>query len=170
LKQFYRSEKIMRKYIFYGLTLSIAWIFVTGSPTLATFIQGILFSIPITYVFRRFYPGNLKLIKLEKLPYLVEYLAFFLEALVASNLEVAQRLLRPSKEIQPEIIEYESTLENPTALAVLADSITLTPGTLTVDHEEETNTLLIHCLNGKCTDQTKKDIRKWENLLMKTFG
>lgn len=160
----------MRKYIVYGLTLSVAWIFITGSPTLATFTQGILFSIPITFAFRRFYPGGMKLVKLEKLPYLVEYVAMFIEALVISNLEVAQRLLRPSKKIQPDIIEYESVLESPTALAILADSITLTPGTLTVDHDEESNTLVIHCLDGKCTEQTRKDIKKWEKLLIKTFG
>ena len=159
----------MRKYIIYGFTLSIAWIFITGSPTLATFMQGVMFSIPITFAFRRFYPGGMKLAKLEKLPYLVEYFAIFLEALLISNLEVAHRLLRPSKEVQPDIIQYRSSLESPTALAILADSITLTPGTLTVDHDEKPNTLVIHCLNGKCTEQTRKDIKKWEKLLKKTF-
>lgn len=160
----------MRKYIIYGFTLSIAWIFITGSPTLATFMQGVMFSIPITFIFRRFYPGGMNLAKLEKLPYLVEYFAIFLEALLISNLEVANRLLRPSKEIKPDIIEYKSKLQSPTALAILADSITLTPGTLTVDCDDKTNKLVIHCLDGKCTDQTRKDIQNWENLLMKTFG
>ena len=160
----------MRKYIIYGLTLSIAWIFITGSPTLATFMQGVMFSIPITFAFRRFYPGGMKLAKLEKLPYLIEYFAIFLKALLISNLEVAHRLLRPSKEIKPDIMEYKSKLQSSTALAILADSITLTPGTLTVDCDDNTNTLVIHCLDGKCTDQTRKDIQKWENLLIKTFG
>ena len=66
-------------------------------------------------------------------------------------------------------MQYKSELESPTALAILADSITLTPGTLVVDHSEEDNNLLIHCLNGRCMDQTREDIRKWEKLLKKTF-
>lgn len=160
----------MRKYIIYGFTMAFAWIFIRGTPTLAAFMQGAMISLPISFAFRRFYPGNMKLAKLEKIPYLVEFFAIFLEALLISNLEVANRLLRPSKDVQPEIIEYKSQLDNPTALAILADSITLTPGTLTVDHKEESNKLLIHCLNGKCTDQTRKDIKKWEELLMKAFG
>lgn len=160
----------MRKYIIYGLTLAVAWIFITGSPTLPTFVQGLFFGMPVSFAFRRFYPGGISLARLEKTPYLMEYIAIFLEALIVSNLEVAHRLLRPSKTVEPEMIEYRSELESPTAVAVLADSITLTPGTLVVDHFEEDNKLVIHCLNGRCTDQTRQDIRKWEKLLKKSLG
>ncbi|WP_414837934.1 Na+/H+ antiporter subunit E [Candidatus Nanosalina sp. VS9-1] len=160
----------MRKYLIYGTTLAFTWIFVTGSPDLPTFVQGLFFGLPVSFAFRRFYPGDMSMHRLEKLPYLIEYCGIFVESLIISNIDVAQRLLRPSKSVNPEIIEYSTGLEHPTAVAMLADSITLTPGTLVVDHIEEENKLVIHCLNGNCTEQTKKDIRGLENLLKRIFG
>lgn len=160
----------MRKYIFYGFTLAITWMFVTGSANLPTFVQGLFFGMPLSFAFRRFYPGELNTSKLERTPFLVEYVVIFIEALVVSNLEVAYRILNPSKSVEPEVIEYSSSLDHPTALAILADSITLTPGTLVLDHSEEENKMLIHCLNGGCEEETKKDIRKWEKILEKVYG
>ena len=160
----------MKKYLLYGTTLAVTWIFVTGSPTLPTFVQGLFFGIPVSFAFRRFYPGDMSLYRLEKIPYLIEYCGIFLESLLVANIEVAHRLLRPSKSVNPEIIEYSSNLDHPTAVAMLADSITLTPGTLVVDHVEERNKLVIHCLNSDCIDQTRKDIQGLENLLQRIFG
>lgn len=154
----------------YGTMLAVAWIFVTGSPDLSTFVQGLFFGLPLSFAFRRFYPGDMNIHRLERLPYLIEYCVIFLESLIASNMDVAQRLLRPSKSVNPKIIEYTTGLEHPTAVAMLADSITLTPGTLVLDHVEKENKLIIHCLNGDCTKQTKKDIRGMENLLERIFG
>ena len=160
----------MRKYVFYGVTLAFTWMFVTGSANIPTFIQGLFFGLPVSFAFRRFYPGDMKISRLEKTPLLIEYCTIFLEALVVSNLKVAYRVLSPSKSVEPEIIEYDSKLEHPTGLAVLADSITLTPGTLVLDHVEEGNKLFIHCLNNNSVDETRQDIRKWEKLLKKIFG
>lgn len=159
----------MKKYLLYGTVLAVTWIFVTGSPTLPTFVQGLFFGIPVSFAFRRFYPGGMSLYRLEKIPFLLEYCGIFLESLIIANIEVAHRLLRPSKSVNPEIIEYRTALEHPTAVAVLADSITLTPGTLVVDHDEDENKLLIHCLNGNCTDEARKDIQGLENLLERIF-
>ena len=150
--------------------LAFTWIFVTGSPDLPTFVQGLFFGIPVSFAFRRFYPGDMSMHRLEKIPYLIEYVGIFVESLLISNIDVAQRLLRPSKSVNPEIIDYRTDLEHPTAVAMLADSITLTPGTLVLDHIEKEDKLVIHCLNSNCTEQTKKDIRGLENLLKRIFG
>lgn len=160
----------MKKYLLYGTALAVTWIFVTGSPTLPTFVQGLFFGIPVSFAFRRFYPGEMSLYRLEKIPYLIEYCGIFIESLIISNIDVAQRLLRPSKTVNPEIIEYRTDLEHPTAVAMLGDSITLTPGTLVVDHIEKDNRLKVHCLNGNCTKETRNDIKDLENLLKRIFG
>lgn len=154
----------------YGSTLAVTWIFVTGSPTLPTLLQGLFLGLPVSFIFRRFYPGQVRLARLEKTPYLLEYTGIFLEALVLSNIEVARSLLTPGKSVEPNIITYQSGLDSSAALTVLADSITLTPGTLVVDHKEESNELLIHCLNGGDEDEIRQEIRKWERLLAKIFG
>lgn len=159
----------MKKYVFYGVALAFTWMFVTGSANLPTLVQGLFFGMPLSFAFRRFYPGEMKLSRLEKTPYLVEYIFMFLEALVTSNIQVAHRILNPSKQIEPEIIEYSTRLSHPTAIAVLADSITLTPGTLVLDHDEKQNKLVIHCLNCGSTEENREGIRKWEKILQKVF-
>jgi len=160
----------MRKYMLYGSTLAVTWIFVTGSPTLPTLMQGLILGLPVSFLFRRFYPGQVRLARLEKTPYLLEYIGIFLEALVLANFEVAKQLLKPGRSVDPNIISYSSRLESSAALTVLAESITLTPGTLVVDHNEDSNELLIHCLNGGDEGETRQEIRKWERLLAKIFG
>jgi multicomponent Na+:H+ antiporter subunit E len=65
-------------------------------------------------------------------------------ALVKANLDVAGRVI--SGRIRRGIVKVPTDLQGDVALTLLANSITLTPGTLTVDVEEETRSLYVHCL------------------------
>lgn len=64
---------------------------------------------------------------------LVRYFASFLVALVRANLDVARRVLSPRLPLHPEVVEVETDLRSELGRLWLANSITLTPGTLTVD-------------------------------------
>ena len=61
------------------------------------------------------------------------YLVVFGYYVVKANLDVAYRVLHPSMPIRPGIVEVRSKLRSDSARTALANSITLTPGTLTVD-------------------------------------
>lgn len=63
----------------------------------------------------------------------VTYLFVFLGALIRANLDVAFRVLKPSLPISPGIVQIRTSLKTPLARTLLANSITLTPGTITVD-------------------------------------
>lgn len=65
--------------------------------------------------------------------YLIKYLGNFLVALIASNLDMARRVLSPSLPIRPGVVEVRTALRSPLGKLLLANSITLTPGTLSVD-------------------------------------
>jgi multicomponent Na+:H+ antiporter subunit E len=69
---------------------------------------------------------------------------FFVE-LTKANLDVAYRVI--TGRIRPGIIRLKSGMKTDFALLMLANSITLTPGTLTVDVDEKTNDLFIHVIN-----------------------
>jgi multicomponent Na+:H+ antiporter subunit E len=69
---------------------------------------------------------------------------FFLEVIKA-NLDVAYRVL--TMNIRPGIIRISSGLKSDLGIFMLANSITLTPGTITVDIDEETHDLYIHNIN-----------------------
>lgn len=63
----------------------------------------------------------------------IAYVFVFLGALIRANLDVAFRVLKPSLPISPGIVQIRTSLKTPLARTLLANSITLTPGTITVD-------------------------------------
>jgi multicomponent Na+:H+ antiporter subunit E len=62
-----------------------------------------------------------------------------------ANIDVAYRVL--TGRINPAIVKISPRLKTDMSLTILANSITLTPGTLSVDVDEETNDLYVHWIN-----------------------
>src|SRR6056297_573896 len=99
------------------------------------------------------------------------YLFVFLFELIKSNLDVARRVITPSLPINPGIIEVKTRLRSKMGRMILANSITLTPGTLTIDILEDT--LYIHWIDVKTEDTiqaTEQIVRKFEKYLEKIYG
>jgi multicomponent Na+:H+ antiporter subunit E len=91
---------------------------------------------------------------------------------VRANVDVAYRLLHPAMPIKPGIVRIRSSLTNPAALTALANSITLTPGTLTVSAAED-GVLYVHCINLETTDEETLSQRiagRFEWFLKRIFG
>jgi len=82
--------------------------------------------------------------------YLIIYISIFLWTLVRANIDVARRVLSPSLPIDPGIVEVETHLQSDLGKLLLANSITLTPGTLTVDIID--NRLQVHWIDS-CSGQ-----------------
>ncbi len=76
----------------------------------------------------------------------VVYLFVFAYYVVKANLDVAYRVLHPAMPIRPGIVRATSKLRSASARTALANSITLTPGTLTVDMTED-GTFYVHWIN-----------------------
>jgi len=75
----------------------------------------------------------------------VPYSFWLLAQIIKANVDVVMIILNPRLPISPEIVKFDSKLPNDVALATLANSITLTPGTLTLDIDEK-KTYYVHCL------------------------
>jgi multicomponent Na+:H+ antiporter subunit E len=69
----------------------------------------------------------------------------FFISLTKANLDVAYRVI--TGKIRPGIVRIKPNLKTDLSITMLANSITLTPGTLSVDIDEETNDLFIHWIN-----------------------
>ncbi|MFO8235605.1 MAG: Na+/H+ antiporter subunit E [Bacteroidales bacterium] len=103
--------------------------------------------------------------------YSLIYIAVFLYELIKSNLDVARRILTPTLPINPGIVEVKTKLKSKMGKMILANSITLTPGTLTIDIQDDT--LYIHWIDVKSDDineATKQIVRKFEKYLEKIYG
>jgi len=97
---------------------------------------------------------------------LILYLFYFLGALIKSNLDVAFRVLHPRLPIRPGIVKVKTRLKTPLGRLMLANSITLTPGTITVDTDGED--FYIHWIaveEGDREEQTRKIVSGFEKYL-----
>lgn len=65
--------------------------------------------------------------------YVISYLAIFLLTLIRANLDMARRVISPQIPLNPQVIRVSTSLNSDLGKLVLANSITLTPGTLSVD-------------------------------------
>ncbi len=92
------------------------------------------------------------------------YLPFFIWECFKANIDVAYRVIHPNRPINPGIVKVKTSLKSDAALTFLANSITLTPGTLSVDIDEEAGFLYIHWINVE-----DKDIDKASKLIVQRF-
>lgn len=82
------------------------------------------------------------------------FLFVFTYYVVIANLDVAYRVLHPAMPIRPGIVRASSTLHTASARTALANCITLTPGTLTIDVARD-GTFYVHCINVLTDDEDK---------------
>jgi multicomponent Na+:H+ antiporter subunit E len=136
----------IRAYALVFLSTFLLWILLTGSLATDELGAGLLVASVVTAVSGPHLAifNGLRLHPLALLS-LVNYLIYFFFALGRANLDMARRILSPSLPINPGIVEVETALESPLGRMLLANSITLTPGTLTVDLKEEK--LLVHWID-----------------------
>lgn len=99
----------------------------------------------------------------------IRLLGRFLVEMLVSNLAQARLVLGRNIDVRPQWIEFESRLQRPVSRTLLGVMISMTPGTLTCDLDE--NTLLIHVLNARSGDETIERIRStFESLLLEIEG
>ena len=120
---------------------------------------------------------NVYYLKLGLPPFTVKRLAFFLIYLVVlsweiakANLDVAYRVVHPRMPIKPGVVIVKTGLKSDIARMILANSITLTPGTFTLDVIDDR--LLIHWINVKRTETeeaTQVIAERFEKYLRRIF-
>jgi len=100
------------------------------------------------------------------------YLPIFLWECIKANFDVAYRVGHPDLPIKPGIVKVKTSLKSDTGLTFLANSITLTPGTLSVDVDQEEGVLYVHWINVKDKDvekATEMIVGRFERILKRIF-
>ena len=138
----------------------VLWLLLTGSLEAQEVIAGAVVSILVTAIFGARFTifTGFRFSWLAPL-YILVYLANFFVALVRANFDLAIRVLSPSLPIRPAMVEVRTRLKSPLGKMLLANTITLTPGTLTVDVIGDR--LLVHwvyCPEGMSTEEATAQI------------
>jgi multicomponent Na+:H+ antiporter subunit E len=146
---------VIRRWIAAAVGLGVLWVFVRGAAAtpaavLGQFLLGLAVGTPIAYVFRRLYSEGIDLTRtVAAVPSVVGFVLVFLREVVIANFDVAYRVLAPGDRLQPEVILVPLRVETDLGITTIANSITITPGTLTLDHDPEGNALYVHVIDGR---------------------
>lgn len=151
-----KKNKFFTKYRIKGFLwtfffLVILWLLLSSTFHYQELWVGIVISFIIalftheSYIKIGFPPVNLK-----RLGFFILYIFILFYEIIKANLDVASRIIRPSLPINPGVVIIKTKLKSDIAKTILANSITLTPGTFTLDIEGDR--LLIHWIDVKSTD------------------
>ncbi len=128
------------------LVFALGWAAATGSFTLPNLLLGAVVGGAGLFVIRRFVsPARV----LPRVLRIVSLALLFIGELVLSALRVARLVLRPdvNAHIRPAIVAFPLTATSDAEITLLANLITLTPGTLSVDVSEDRRLLYIHVIH-----------------------
>jgi multicomponent Na+:H+ antiporter subunit E len=162
----------LKNYLIMFITLMLAWLLLNNSLQIEVIITGAIVSLILPWLFC----GKCEVftylrITPKALFYSVLFIFTFLTELIKANFDMAYRVLSPSLPINPGIVEVKTKLKSKIGRVILADSITLTPGTFTLDLKDDS--MFIHWVDVKSTDLEKSTqliVNKFEKYLEVMYG
>lgn len=129
------------------IILFLLWVIFNGRLTVEIAIFGVVIALAIEWFMIRFMDYTPKVTKsiLRNFLRIIQYVCVLIAEIAKANVQVMRMILSLKYEVEPVIIHFQSKLKTDAAKTALANSITLTPGTITVSLEEDKFTVL--CLD-----------------------
>lgn len=145
------SDNSMRYFIVF-FTLYLHWIFWSGKFDAFHLSLGVISCALVTFMSHDLFLKRKKLspkLLVESIRF-IKYIPWLLYQIVLSNIHVAYLVLSPRMPIDPKLIRYKTKLKSDISLVTFANSITLTPGTITADISD--GEYVVHALSRKVAD------------------
>jgi multicomponent Na+:H+ antiporter subunit E len=141
--------------VFLNIALAVGWVFLAGNFTALSFLAGLIFGFLITSLFAvaTDRPGYGK-----RLWRVVRFFGYFAKILVKANMQIAYEAITPKLYMTPRIVRYPVGHLSDAEKTTLANSITLTPGTLVVDISEDGEYIYVHCMYAKDRDEAVRGL------------
>lgn len=147
--------------------LTGVWIALWEEPTLANVIAGIA----VAFIVSAVVPPRLRIgPPLGFRPFRAMGLAvYFLGQLTEASVRLAWEVLTPTSHINAAIVSVELTTSSPAIATLVANLVSLTPGTLTLEIDEQTLTLFIHVLHLESIEEQRQSVLSFERLALAAF-
>lgn len=150
--------------------LALVWVSLWGDPSLGTAAAGVLVGWAVQRtVGGRTTPGSVQLHPLRALA----LAGVFLLMLVESTVGVVGRVLGPRIVLRSAVIDVALPPAPPAVATLVANAVTLTPGTLALDlavADDESALLLVHALDAPDPETVRRDVLRLHALAMAAFG
>ena len=101
--------------------------------------------------------------------HLVVFIAYFFYELLLANVRVAYEVLTPTHHMRAAIVRVHTNTRTDLELTALANAITMTPGTLSLEVDSATHDLYVHTLYLSSREAFAADIARMERLLLKVL-
>lgn len=131
----------------------ILWVVFNGRLDAEVFWTGVAISAALyafCWKFLGFHPRR-EWRAVKQIPALFRYLGALIAEIVKANIQLTRIVLSRKPEVHPQLVTFRTPLQTRVARAMLADSITLTPGTITVFAKQDE--LTVHCLDRSFAEQ-----------------
>lgn len=147
------------------ILLLLIWFIFNGKITLELTILGVILCACIYFFMCRFMDYSLKkdAALMRRGVSFLYYIGILIAEIIKSNIQVMRLTLTDREIVEPVIVAYKTRLQSRLGRVILANSITLTPGTITISLEEDE--LIIHCLDKTMAEGIENSI--FEQLLEK---
>ncbi len=147
--------------------LAAIWLLLNNSIAPGQILLGLLLGWLIPLFTLRFWPERIRM----RHPWrLIRFIGVVLFDIVTANLIVARRILGRPQSLRPAFIEVPLILENDLAISFLANTICLTPGTVSAQLSPDRHTLLVHALHAPDPDDVRAQIKaRYEAPLKEIF-
>lgn len=157
----------MSRYVL-GLLFVITWLAISGSFTIANTVFGaIVAALSLGVVRRQLTASDTYW---ARIPAILSLALLFVRELALSAWTVAMLVIRPRLVLTPGIFAYPLKVKSDFEITLLANLITLTPGTLSVDVSADRATLFVHALDCSDVEATKRSIEEgFEKKIMEAF-
>jgi multicomponent K+:H+ antiporter subunit E len=152
----------------FSVALVLAWLLLQGDASLGNVLLAVALAIVLPLSARPMLP---ELPTLRRPLALARYLVLVLGDILVSNVRVARLALGPMSRLRPCIVEVPLDVEQPVVVAMLAMTITLTPGTVSLVIDSPGKRLLVHGLDVDDPSALVAEIKeRYERRLKEIFG
>jgi multicomponent Na+:H+ antiporter subunit E len=146
-----------------NIVLALLWAFLWGSLDIYTLVSGFILGYLLLGVYSRVtqvqgYGG--------KVLQLIRFLAYFIRILIKANFQIAREVVTPRHHMKPRILRYDVSGMTEAQLTVLANTISLTPGTLVVDVSQDKQNLYVHFMYAEDRDEAIRQLDELRRRLM----
>ncbi len=131
--------------------------FLTGDLDFNKFLEGFLIGFAIVLILKAS-SGETKYF--SRIPKLISFIIYFTYELILANLKIAMDILTPTHLMKPAIVAIPLDAKTDLEITLLANIITLTPGTLSLDLSKDRKTLYIHAMYVVSAEETIKEIKE----------
>lgn len=145
----------------------VVWLLLWNTFAPGTFLLGLVVAVLLPLFARRFWPDAPRV---QNFGALVTYSLLFAWDILVANLNVARLILMPNDTLRPTFLEIPLDIDHPFLITILANTISLTPGTVSSNVSGDDSALLVHCLDCADPDEEIERIKtRYEDRLERIY-